>query len=279
MIVTYARVNGVLVEENRGGEITTYVADTLGSVIKTIDEAGAVYSNTGYWPYGEVRTSTGSNPSPWSFVGTLGYYKDSLARTYVRARSFLGELGRWKSVDPLWPSQDAYAYVKGQPLTYVDPTGLQSQSVICLAGTCLGYPGGPCAWAKANGMHTGKYGAVICCNGMKKICTFNLPPGLDATGIKCIEDHERMHLDDASCLKDGPLTVPPDQVTKLECAAHEYSVNCLHRALWTKCAKLSGSARINCIKPFGEVLCASCGYLKDNCGSMPPICSTLCQFK
>lgn len=33
-LANYATVNGVLHEENRNGTVTTYVPDTLGSVIK-----------------------------------------------------------------------------------------------------------------------------------------------------------------------------------------------------------------------------------------------------
>ncbi|MER3496653.1 MAG: hypothetical protein C4320_07705, partial [Armatimonadota bacterium] len=76
MFVRYATVNGHSIQENRGGAVTRYVADTLGSVIQTRDAAGVQISSTEYWPFGEVRTSSGTNPSPWGFVGTLGYYKE-----------------------------------------------------------------------------------------------------------------------------------------------------------------------------------------------------------
>lgn len=72
MAVAYAAMNGRLVEENRGGTIAKYVSDNLGSVVQTRNSSGAVTSTTEYWPYGEVRTTTGTNPSPWGFVGTLG---------------------------------------------------------------------------------------------------------------------------------------------------------------------------------------------------------------
>jgi len=124
MSATYATVNGVLVEENRGGDVTTYVSDTLGSVVKTVDETGVVTSESSYWPYGEVRTSSGNNPSPWGFVGTLGYFADASARLYVRARMYGSGVCRWLTVDPIWPSQDPYTYVAGRPLEYTDRTGL-----------------------------------------------------------------------------------------------------------------------------------------------------------
>ena len=80
MSVVYATVNGVLVEEDRGGVVTCYGTDTLGSVIKTTDASGAITSETTFWPFGEVRASSGTNPSPWGFCGTWGYFKDALTR-------------------------------------------------------------------------------------------------------------------------------------------------------------------------------------------------------
>ncbi|MBX3095996.1 MAG: hypothetical protein KF812_03965 [Fimbriimonadaceae bacterium] len=124
MSVTYATVNGRMVQENRGGVVTHYVADTLGSVIKTLDASGNVTSTTKYWPFGGVRTSTGTNPSSWGFVGTLGYFEDTLTRLYVRARTYRADLSRWMTVDPLWPDECVYAYVANRPALLSDPSGL-----------------------------------------------------------------------------------------------------------------------------------------------------------
>ena len=71
MSVMYATANGVLLDESRNGTVTTYVADTLGSVIKTVDGFGAVMSETMYWPCGEVKSTSAINSDPLDFVGTL----------------------------------------------------------------------------------------------------------------------------------------------------------------------------------------------------------------
>jgi len=77
-----------------------------------------------YWPYGEIQTETGTNPSPWSFVGLLGYLRDTASRLYVRARHYRPGLARWQTVDPLWPDESAYGYASGQTTTLTDPSGL-----------------------------------------------------------------------------------------------------------------------------------------------------------
>ena len=94
MSVTYVTVHGRLREETRGGVTTRYLGDTLGSVIKTTDTSGNVTSTTTYWPFGEVRMQTGTNPSPWGFCGVWGYFTDAVSRMYVRTRHSLLNIGR-----------------------------------------------------------------------------------------------------------------------------------------------------------------------------------------
>jgi RHS repeat-associated protein len=138
MSVKYATVNGRMVQENRGGTVTKYVPDTLGSVIQTQDATGVQTSTTHYWPFGEERTSTGTNPSSWGFVGTYGYLTDAPNRQYVRARYLRNDLSRWLNVDPLWPYEPTYAYTS-RPTTRVDVSGLQViDSIID-----MGHMGGP----------------------------------------------------------------------------------------------------------------------------------------
>jgi len=124
MSVTYATVNGMLVMENRGGVKTEYISDTLGNLIQCRDMSGNKTYEAWYWSYGEVRESTGTNPSPWGFVGTLGYYTDALNYLYVRARYYRPNLTRWQTVDPLWSDEQAFGYVDQNPIYLVDASGL-----------------------------------------------------------------------------------------------------------------------------------------------------------
>lgn len=136
MSVTYATVHGRLVEENRGGVVTEYVPDTLGNVIMTTDESGTVTSTTTYWPFGEVRTQTGTNPSPWGFCGVWGYLTDAVSRMYVRARHYRADTARWLTVDPFWPDESAYGYADNAPIDNFDPEGTWVIPVAC-ASACL----------------------------------------------------------------------------------------------------------------------------------------------
>ncbi|MBS1707747.1 MAG: hypothetical protein JSS65_03390 [Armatimonadetes bacterium] len=126
MAVVYATVNGRLVQESRGGVVTRYVSDTLGSCVQTRDSAGTLTSTAEYWPYGEVRTSTGSNPSAWGFVGLLGYLTDTVSRLYVRMRHYRPGLIRWQTVDPYFPNARRYRYCRANPVRWSDKWGLRT---------------------------------------------------------------------------------------------------------------------------------------------------------
>src|SRR5580700_8775871 len=120
--VTYTNFAGGLVYENRGGTASYYVPDTLGSTAQLWDDTGTKTDEWVYWPYGEVRTRTGTTTTPFTFVGTLGYYLDILgSMIYVRARQLRQALARWQTVDPLWPMRVAYTYAECSPAVLSDP--------------------------------------------------------------------------------------------------------------------------------------------------------------
>jgi RHS repeat-associated protein len=123
--VVYTTINGMLLHESRGGVETEYVPDPLGSLVKCKSAAGTYTYSAEYWPYGEVQSESGTNPSSWSFVGLRGYFRESSRMFYVRARYLMSDLTRWLSVDPLWPSEPAYGYARATPALVSDPTGLK----------------------------------------------------------------------------------------------------------------------------------------------------------
>src|SRR5579872_4503012 len=122
----YTVVNGEILSENRSGTIRDYVPDPLGSTVALLDNTQAQQSTFSYWPYGEVKTSSGPTATPFQYVGTLGYYRDSGSKEYVRARYLDTQKGRWLTQDPIgfdggdW---DLYRYVENGPTTEADPTG------------------------------------------------------------------------------------------------------------------------------------------------------------
>ena len=131
MKVVYTNFCGQLIHEDRGGVETEFVPDTLGSVMMCRSATGTTTYTADYWPYGEVASSTGTNPSAWGFGGTLGYYTDPAPGSlYVRARILLPNNGRWATVDPLWPGEAAYPYGACAPVTNTDASGWKAGTPI-----------------------------------------------------------------------------------------------------------------------------------------------------
>jgi RHS repeat-associated protein len=97
----YTVHNGRIVSENRNGIERDYVPDPLGSTVALLDNTQAKTDTFQYWPYGEERSRTGTTPTPFRFVGSRGYYRDSARLTYVRARYLQSVRGNWLSADPL----------------------------------------------------------------------------------------------------------------------------------------------------------------------------------
>lgn len=124
-VTNYATLDGEIVSESRSETRRDYLPDPLGSIAALLDSTQTKTDTWTYWPYGEERTRTGTTATPFQFVGTLGYCKDDSGRLYVRARHYRPTLGRWQSVDPLWPQEEAYGYVNDDPVGLSDPSGLQ----------------------------------------------------------------------------------------------------------------------------------------------------------
>ena len=86
MTVRYTTVNGEIIAENRNGVRRFYSSDVQGSTVALFDDTQTKTDTFTYWPFGEIRTRTGTTPTPFQFVGTRGYFKDS-SRVYIRART------------------------------------------------------------------------------------------------------------------------------------------------------------------------------------------------
>src|SRR5258705_12120206 len=98
--VRYTTVNGEVIAEKRNNVRSLYVPDPLGSTVALLDNTQAKTDTFAYWPYGEVRTRTGTTATPLQFVGTAGYYPGSASRPYVTAPTFHTQKGRRGSQEP-----------------------------------------------------------------------------------------------------------------------------------------------------------------------------------
>ena len=69
MKARYTNIDGRIVAEKRGGVRKFYASDSLGSTVALFDNTQTKTDILEYWPYGEVRTRTGTNATPFQFGG------------------------------------------------------------------------------------------------------------------------------------------------------------------------------------------------------------------
>jgi RHS repeat-associated protein len=107
---------------------TSYLRDGLNSTVALTNSSAATTANYSYSPYGD-SASTGTATTPLQYTsrendGATGLY-------YYRARYYSPQLGRFISEDPigLGGGTNYYAYTNGNPVSYIDPSGLILTSV------------------------------------------------------------------------------------------------------------------------------------------------------
>ena len=127
--VRYTVINGAVLSENRNGTKRDYLPDPLGSTLALLDNTQTQTDTFSFWPYGEVASRTGTTATPFQFVGTKGYFRDSTlstAKSYVRRRYLDSARCRWMTVDPIgFKGMDwsLYRYVGNRPTTLTDRYG------------------------------------------------------------------------------------------------------------------------------------------------------------
>ena len=100
------------------------LADHLGSTVGMTDSSGTVLSTQKYWPYGATR-SGGVTQTDKLYTGQQVEPGDSALGLYnYKARFYSTTLGRFASADS-WSGDglNRYAYVGGNPVLRIDPTG------------------------------------------------------------------------------------------------------------------------------------------------------------
>lgn len=114
-----------LIAETSGAGVTSYyLTDGLGSSTQLTDSAGAVTDSYDYDVWGAHRTqSGGTTANDFRYTGEQNDRGANRGLYYPRARHYDPALGRFLGKDPL-PLINRYAYVRGNPTNYYDPSGL-----------------------------------------------------------------------------------------------------------------------------------------------------------
>lgn len=121
------------------------VGDERGSIIAVTNSSGAASSINAYDEYGRPASS---NNGTFQYTGQMWLPGAQLYN--YRARAYSADLGRFMQTDPigLRGGMNLYAYVAGDPVNLIDPSGLQSRGLYNCTVTEESRGGGP--WVVTN---------------------------------------------------------------------------------------------------------------------------------
>jgi len=119
-----------LIGQETGDEYLSYHFDYRGSTVALTDSSGQIVEQYQYSPYGLLLNGDPSK-TPFLFNGKYGVMTDSNNLYYMRARFYSPEIKRFINQDILLggigegQTLNRYAFVTGQPVSFVDPFGLK----------------------------------------------------------------------------------------------------------------------------------------------------------
>ncbi|QCT01644.1 hypothetical protein E6C60_0924 [Paenibacillus algicola] len=125
---------GLIGRESADGRYQSYHYDLRGSTTRITDEEGDVTDRYTYGAFGELVKHEGTTRQPFAYNGRDGVQTDINGLYTMRARYYNPDIKRFMNRDVLRGevslglrlSMNRFAYVNGNPVTFVDPLGLDA---------------------------------------------------------------------------------------------------------------------------------------------------------
>ena len=114
----YRGLDGVI-KENYGA---VYVYNGHGDVVKMTNSNGAVTKDYEYDAFGVIEDENAADINPWRYCGE--YYDTETGNIYLRARYYDPSIGSFITEDPARDGTNWYSYCAGNPVSYIDPSGM-----------------------------------------------------------------------------------------------------------------------------------------------------------
>ncbi len=163
-------------------QLYVYHFDGTGHTVAMTDADQAIVNRYAYDPYGRILGKEEAIVQPFTYVGQAGVMTEVDGLYYMRARYYDPSTGRFISEDPIGFAGGIYlyAYVGGNPISRIDPTGLVDWPTLALEsgsftlstieaviGTGLMIAGGPIFPVAAAAVAHGTYGMANSAKGIR----------------------------------------------------------------------------------------------------------------
>lgn len=103
-----------------------YLYNAHGDVIALTDESGNIKRSYAYNAFGVQSGSNEDDQNPYRYCGE--YYDVESGYTYLKARYYDADIGRFISEDPALDGDNWYAYCGNDPVNMIDPTGMWGEN-------------------------------------------------------------------------------------------------------------------------------------------------------
>ena len=128
--IEYIQAAGIPIARLENGVPSYMHADLLGSALSSTTSTGGIKWREQYTPFGEKWLNPQGNKDDVGFTGHV--QDDATGLTYMQARYYDPDIGRFLSIDPVGfrASKPAlfnrYSYASNNPYRYIDPDGRDS---------------------------------------------------------------------------------------------------------------------------------------------------------
>jgi len=127
-LTRYYYAGSTRVAMRKNNTVYYVLGDHLGSTSVTTDQNGQNPAKQLYAPWGEVRYSSGSLQTKYTYTGQYSNVGD-FGLMYYNARWYDSALSRWTQPDSIVPDPynpmdwDKFTYARNNPVNNIDPTG------------------------------------------------------------------------------------------------------------------------------------------------------------